>query len=79
MARQRQDEDAKCVMSRGRPLIVGTDECCKLSRRRAEAGGPILEGLAALGQFDEHLTLVSGIADALDAPRRLHTLRAPYN
>jgi hypothetical protein len=38
-----------------------------------------LEGLAALGQFDEHLTLVSGIADALDEPRRLHPLRPPHN
>jgi hypothetical protein len=28
----------------------------------------ILEGLAALGQFDEHLTLVTGIADALAEP-----------
>jgi hypothetical protein len=32
----------------------------KTARPTHEA--PILEGLAALGQFDEHLTLVTGIA-----------------
>ena len=47
--------------------------------RGAYTGDPILKGLATLGQFDEHLTLVSRIADALDEPCRLQTLRPPYN
>ncbi len=50
------------------------------SSRRSQFGVEgAAQGVAAFGQFDERLTLVSGIAAALDAPRRLPTLGPPYN
>src|SRR5271165_7126460 len=48
---------------------------CVPEDRRAQAGSPLLEGPAALGQFDEHLTLVGGIAGALHEARRLQALQ----
>jgi hypothetical protein len=46
---------------------------CVPENRRAQAGTPLLEGLASLSQFDEHLTLVGGIAGALHEARRLQS------
>ncbi len=43
--------------------------------RRAQAVTLILKGLGALGQIDEHLTLVVGIASAFEKPGGLHTLQ----